>query len=196
MNEENEIIKENKEEIEEESYSDSDLDSEIDLDNNWIDDFEEIDKMYADFYLEDVSCIKAHFIYVNNDRSIEKVKKEKIFLQQPNLLSKEEILMLFKKNMIDKNSIYFLSAMLKYNITLDSSDVRKYCMSSYNPEEYVTRISTIDDITFKKTITMFQDLNHLFFIFIEKPKGVQTNKSKRANISKTNNYNKTHRKQI
>jgi hypothetical protein len=184
MNKENKFIED----------EDEDEDEEIDLDKGWIDEFEEIDKNYADFYLEDVSYIKAHFIYVNKERDVEKIKREKIILKEQNRLSREEILMLLKKNETEGDSKYFLSSILKYNITLESTEVRKFCTSNYNPEEYVTRITSIDEIPFKKTITMFQDLNHLFFIFIEKPHHTTNPKNKSKRSSKSNNHNKTHRK--
>jgi hypothetical protein len=166
----------------------------IELDQEWIDKFEDIDKNYTDFYLEDVVSIKAHFIYINKNRDVEKIKREKIILNHPNVLSRDELLLVLKENMSEKNSSYFLSVILKYNITLESNEIRKYCASKYSPEDYVSYINSIDAITFKKTITMFQDLNHLFFVFIEKDKESSKNKTKRFVSIKTVNHNKTHRK--
>jgi len=175
----------NEENIEE----DPDLNTD-ELDSQWIHHFEEIDKNYADFYLEDVSSIKVQFIYINEARDIQKVKREKIMLQSPNILSREELLSLLQKNMTNDNSSYFLSVILKYNITLESNEIRKYCTSNYSPTGYITRVNTVDTIPFQKTITMFQDLNHLFFLFIEKQKTNTKNKTKRNHYLKIG-YNRT-----
>jgi len=177
--------------------NDYDLDEELDLDQEWIDKFEEIDKNYSDFYIEDVVSIKVHFIYVNKERNIEKIKKEKLLLKTPNILSREELLSLLKQNMSENNSEYFLSSILKYNITLESNEIRKYCTSQYSPEDYMTSISAIDVIPFKKTITMFQDLNHLFFLLVEKNNDSSAkNKTKRVFLVKSSsgNHKKTIRK--
>jgi len=66
-----------------------------------------------------------------------------------------------------------LLSILKYNITLDADDIKNFLLtpdlSSYN-EKFLTVNKHIDSIFFEKTITMFQDLNNVYFIFYEKPK--------------------------
>ena len=43
------------------------------LNNDLINNFEEIDKNYSDFYLEDVYSLKIHFIYIDKEHNIEKI---------------------------------------------------------------------------------------------------------------------------
>ena len=99
-------------------------------------------------------------------------------------------------------------SILKYNITLDANDIKNFLLtpdlSSYN-EMFLTINKHIDTIFFEKTITMFQDLNNIYFIFYEK---TTNNKNRDLNSitkkiyldiisNKTNNkkYKKTIKKQ-
>ena len=69
-----------------------------DLDLSWIHDFEKIDNEYKIYYTEELSFIRVHSIFVNNNYEIEKIKEEKILLKIPGLLQKEELLSIIKHN--------------------------------------------------------------------------------------------------
>ena len=45
-----------------------------DLDLSWIHDFEKIDNEYKIYYTEELSFIRVHSIFVNNNYEIEKIK--------------------------------------------------------------------------------------------------------------------------
>jgi len=156
------------------------------LDNDdWIEKFEEIDKSYSNFYLEDVYSLKLYFIYVDQNHNIQKIKHERRVLHKPNLLSREEIISIIKDNCEPKRQS--LITILKYNIDLDNRDIKDYLRSnrtsssiSNSSYEHMTSIKNIDEIPFNRTISMFQDLNNLFFLFLERPQ-----KSKRDEKNKT-----------
>ena len=38
------------------------------LDTGWIQEFERIDKQYDSFYLDEVSCIRLHCIYIDKNK--------------------------------------------------------------------------------------------------------------------------------
>ena len=159
------------------------------LNNDWINNFEEIDKNYSDFYLEDVYSLKIHFIYIDKEHNIEKIKQEKIIIRIPNYISREEIILLLKKNCHSK---YTLLSILKYNIDMDSTDVKDYCKNKNNNNSYLTPIKNVDAIPFNRTISMFQDLNELIFIFCEKTRNLNNvnNNTKKHIIIKPNTTNK------
>lgn len=46
------------------------------LDDDWICNFEKNDKLYKDFYKDDVYFINLHIVYVNKNYEIEKLKQE------------------------------------------------------------------------------------------------------------------------
>jgi hypothetical protein len=142
---------------------------EEELDNTWIKEFENTDKIYQDFYVDDIHYVNVHFIYVNKMDEIEKIKEEIFFMKTPNKISREEIIGLFKKNILNENRSYTLLSLLKFNPNLEPEDIPgflKMDISSVS-NDFLIPIKHIDTILFHKTITMFQDLNTLYFLFLE-----------------------------
>jgi len=117
-----------------------------------------------DFYKDNNHYTNIHFIYINKLNEIEKMREETIILFNQNILTKEEIIELVKKNRIMDNKTYKLKSILKYHITLDADDIRPFLIENIEPN-FLTSFPFIDNIIFEKSISMFQDLNDLFFIF-------------------------------
>jgi hypothetical protein len=88
------------------------------LDEDWINEFEKTDKLFQDFYLDDIYYTEVHFIYINTSNDIEKIKEEHFLLKTPNYISREEIIGLLKRNTIINNKKYSILSILKCNITL------------------------------------------------------------------------------
>lgn len=141
------------------------------LNDDWINQFEESEKLYKDFYKDNLYHINIDFIYINNNNEIEKIKQDTFLLSEHNSIKRDELIGLLKRNSIDNDKRYSLLSILKYNITLDTDDIKNFLLTSdlsiYN-EKFLTINKHIDTIIFEKTINMFQDLNHLYFIFYEK----------------------------
>jgi len=157
------------------------------LDNSWIKEFEKTDKLYRDFYLDDIYFINLHFIYINKNNDIEKIKEEIFLMKHPNIISREEIIGLLKKNSYDENKRrYMILSLLKFNITLEPEDIKSFIEKSDNIDEgnssFLVPIKHIDTIVFRKTINMFHDLNTLYFVFLENDQKIDENTKK--NISK------------
>jgi hypothetical protein len=89
-------------------------------------------------------------------------------MSKPNFISREEVIQILKKNMFEDNRNYSLLSILRYNITLDSDDVKDYIYLSKQERNFLSIVKNIDSISFDKTINMFQDLNDLIFLFYEK----------------------------
>ena len=146
------------------------------LNDDWINNFEENDKLYKDFYKDNLCYVNIDFIYINKNNEIEKIKQESFLLSEQNSITRDELIGLLKRNSIDNDKRYSLLSILKYNITLDSDDIKNFLLtpdlSSYN-ERFLTINKHIDTIFFEKTINMFQDLNNLYFIFYEKNNDVK-----------------------
>lgn len=141
------------------------------LNDDWINKFEENDKLYKDFYKDNVYYINIDFIYINKNNEIEKIKQDSFLLSKQNNITRDELVGLLKRNSNDNDKRYSLLSILKYNITLESDDIKKFLLatdlSSYN-SMFLSINKHIDTIVFEKTINMFQDLNNLYFIFYEK----------------------------
>jgi hypothetical protein len=165
---------------------------EEELDNGLIDDFEKTDKLYADFYRENVHYVNLHLIYIDKNNDIQKIEQESFIMTKPNFISRAEIIEILKRKSFDKSNKYSLLTILKYNITLDASDIKDYINCDSNDHVFLTPIKNIDSIVFDKTIGMFQDLNDLLFIFYDGSVAKQ-NVTKRVYLNRT--HSKTRRKQ-
>jgi len=168
------------------------------LNDDWITNFENTDNLYKDFYKDNLFYTNIHFIYIDENNEIEKMKKETFLLSVPNYITREEIIRILKKNNTNKNETkkYSLLSILKYNISLDTEEIIPFlkCDSEdleYYNNKFLTSLKNIDKIYFEKTISMFHDLNDLFFLFYEKDTQNQ-NQSHNQNHNQNTNTNKTH----
>lgn len=164
------------------------------LDDEWINNFERTDKLYNDFYKDDVYYINLRVIYVNRENEIDKIKHESLLMQYPNKISQEEIIQILKKNAIDNDTRYSLLSILRYNINLEPDQIKNYLLNGEN-KEYLYVIKNIDTVIYEKTITMFQDLNDLIVIFYEKSKELKAsdanNSTKKIYFRSLNTNKKT-----
>jgi hypothetical protein len=48
------------------------------VDSSWLQEFENLDKEYKDYYTEELETIKVHCIYINKNNEIERVIEDKI----------------------------------------------------------------------------------------------------------------------
>ena len=136
------------------------------LDDEWIHTFENSDKLYKDFYKDDLYYVTIKSIYINNEHNINKITCDTLLLKKPNHISREEITEILKNNAVDDNIQYSLFSILKFNISLEPDDIKNYLTNATNPE-YLSVVTNIDTIYFDKSITMFHDLNDIYIIFYE-----------------------------
>jgi hypothetical protein len=141
---------------------------ENELNDEWINNFERTDKLYQDFYKDNLYYVNLKFIYINRENEIDKIKQEKFLMSRSNYISREEIIQILKESSIDNVKRYSLLSILKYNILLDADEVNKYLLLDAEERNYLKIIKNIDAITFDKTISMFHDLNDLILVFYEK----------------------------
>jgi hypothetical protein len=141
-----------------------------DLDLSWIHEFEKIDNEYKIYYTEELSFIRIHSIYVNNNNEIEKIREEKIILKIPGILQKEELLSIIKHNSFSNEIKYSLLSILKFNINLEPVNLKTF-LRNKNPAigaPFLQSINHLDSIKFEKSITMFHDINEILIIFHQK----------------------------
>ena len=143
------------------------------LNDEWINNFEKTDRLYQDFYKDDVYYVNLKFVYVNRENEIEKINQESFLMSSPNYISREEIIQILKDSSIDNNKRYSLLSNLKYNILLDADEINNFLLYSNEERNFLTIVKNIDAISFEKSISMFQDLNDLIFVFYEKSKEIK-----------------------
>jgi len=171
------------------------------LDMSWIHDFEKEDGLYKDFYLEDLYFINVYYVYLNESNSIEKVKKDKYFFSEfhKNILPKEELFKIIVKNKNQNNEKYKLNCLFKYNCTIDPYTIiaflKNKTLLTLDPNNsYLSPITSIESVQFKKTITMFQDLNSISIIYQKNSNTSTSNNT--SNNTNNNTNNKTKRLHI
>lgn len=170
------------------------------IDSSWIEEFENLDKEYKDYYTEDISVIKTHCIYINKNNEIERVLEDKLLLKNPGFLSKEEMLSLIKHNMMFNQKKYSLLYILKFNINLEPNHLKTF-IKNKGPlinigNQFLQSIKNIDSIKLDKSITMFHDLNDILIVFNDKPQltNYPTNRSLTKKIYiNSNSFKKTKR---
>lgn len=176
--------------------NDINYDIENTLNDDWIHKFEETDKLYQDFYKDDLYFTNINIIYIDINNNIEKIKQEMFLMSEPNTIFKEEIIGILNKYTTNENIRYSLQTILKYNITLDADEVKYYLLDK-DTTNYLSVIKNIDDIKFDKSISMLHDLNELYFIFCEKSNLISkhnTNSITKKIVSRINNNKKSIKK--
>ena len=179
---------------EDNNEEDDDIES---IDESWVNEFKEEEEEYNDFYKEKVDNITLFFLYVNKEKELESISKEPYLLEDENgLMTKDQLVTIIKKrqekhlnatiiNKNIKNNIkkYKLISLYRYNPCLDSEDVNSFIERNDN-DNFFFQEKYLNDIVFDDTITIFQDLNSLFFIYYEK-------EIKPENNNNNNNNNNT-----
>jgi len=171
------------------------------LDDLWINEFENNDKPYNDLYKDNIFSININIFYINKNNNIEKVTEESFLLHKPNIISREEIIGIIKKKSIMNGNNYSLLSIIKYNITLNPEDVPLFLRTNnfdYYNDVFFTSLKHIDAIVFDKTIIAFQDVNTLFIIFYEKDKNnvIKKNANNTRKIYLRTHHNTKHKKTI
>jgi len=142
----------------------------MEIDTNWISEFEDTDQYYDKFYRCPIQQIKLFILYVNRDNTLVHIKKQKQKITK-NILEKERLIELLKENMNYKNKEYRPISILKYNIDISPENVKDFIVDTekYN---FLNTQQNIENIRWNDTIELFHDINSLYLIFYEKWKSL------------------------
>jgi hypothetical protein len=159
-----------------------------DIETSWIDDFENTDELYNDFYVEKIDSLPVHFLYINRNSELFHIEKDIIDISN-SVLEKRNLILLLKKYMYFNKKKYRPISIIKYNITIPPKDIDYYIKNS-EEFEFIEPKTSIEDITFKETITLFHDINTIYIVFHEQNKGntkkvfIKSNKLSRRKTKK------------
>jgi hypothetical protein len=183
----------------EEEDVDTSEEEEEDVDTSWIDDFKKDNEKYSEFYTEEVTNITLFFIYIDHKNNIENLSRDLLILDRKNTIFRDQLIQLIKQNQI-QNQIqnnnnkykYKLFSLLKYNIDIEPEEIYNFINNkedySFNKRFFIQE-KYLNDIIYKNTINIFQDLNSLFFIFKETNPIVNNNINNNNNNINNNNNN-------
>ena len=156
---------------------------EEEFDTSWIDNFKKDNETYSDFYTEEVTNITLFFIYINNKNDVENLSRDLMILDRKNTVIRDQLIQIIKQNQIHNNNKYKLFSLLKYNIDIEPEEIYNFINnkddSSFSKRFFIQE-KYLNDIIYKNTINIFQDLNSLFFIYKE-TLPIANNKSNNSN---------------
>jgi hypothetical protein len=162
--------------------------------NEQITKFEQTDKLYFDFYKDDNYYTDIHYIYVNSSNEVVKIRREPFILTTPNIIQRDELLGILKRNSIDDSIQYSLLSILKYNMNLNPEDVVHF-LKNETSYSFLSTVKNIDDVRFDATISTFQDLNDIILVFYEKSQNNHSNNITKKVYLSPHKHRKTTRKQ-
>ncbi len=168
-------------------------DIELELDCSWINEYEKTESEYASFYKEKIDSIKINYIYVDKSNSIDNVHQEGIIIENGKL-DKDKLIDIIKRNKKKNNIDYKVISILKYNITLEPEHIKDYIDDNLN-DNFLSKVDVLQDVYFKDSINLFQDLNSLYIIFCDKSTRENKNKiTKKIMLQIINNKNNKNNK--
>jgi hypothetical protein len=131
---------------------------------------------------EDIYYIQLCCIYLDEKSTIEKIKREKYFLKQMNMIPVEELKSILKLKRPTKK-VYYPFCLLKYNITQTESE------SESESDPLLVSLRRIETIHFAKSPAIFHELNELIIIFhkYETIREVHVNAAKTRKITPISN---------
>jgi len=165
----------------------------MDLDTSWIDEFNQEEKKYNEFYKQEINGIRIVLFFINENNELFSSKKYNARLEN-NMITKNQILNILKNNISYNNSSYTPSFILKFNIDLDPENINSF-IEHPNQFNFLTPENYMTDIHWSKTIKSLQPLNTLY-VLMKRRRFNNNNFTKRVYISKKTRKRKTRRKYI
>ena len=155
-------------------------------------DIEKETEQYKDFFYTNTEDILINIFYINRNNELFFSKNESYNIEN-NIITRNQLIELIKKNMKHEKKKYRLLSMLSYNFDLNNDEIKKYFK---NTQRYkILKVhKNLDNIKWNKTINFFKDLNELYLFFVEK-KSQDKNKTRRIFI-KSKKLKKTKRKRL
>tara|TARA_Y100000389_G_C17450974_1_gene514778 strand:+ start:569 stop:1108 length:540 start_codon:yes stop_codon:yes gene_type:complete len=160
----------------------SDIENDDVIDNNWINELENEEAKYNEFYKIQQTQITCYILFIDNLNTISKITKDNLHIIN-NKIDSCEIAICFEKNRIKS---YMLSNVLVFNVDVTIDDI----LSNSINTQYLTSHSPFSDIYIHPTISMFHTVNTVFIFAKEQNK----NKNTRRVFIKTTNKKTTNKK--
>lgn len=140
------------------------MDEDINIDDEWISEFNDEERKYGQFYKEPNTFISLQLIYINSNKEIDHITQLKYQLDKENILLSSSLNKIISERNHINNTTFRLYKLLLYNISVEPEEIIT------NSSEYTSElreITEIKDIIIDDTINYLKPLNTLFFIFVE-----------------------------
>ena len=138
---------------------------EKEIDSEYMENFDKLEKNYNKFYNTQVTNINIFFIYIDENNEIYNIKSDKESIEN-GCITKERILYLIKKYQYNLLYRHKLVSLLQYNIDLHHTDLQNFILDQKTKSDnYLTSFKILDNIKFNDTIPLLSDLNSIYFIY-------------------------------
>lgn len=136
---------------------------EINIDDEWISEFNDEERKYGQFYKEPNTFISLQMIYINSKKEIEHITQLEHPLDKENVLFSKTLNKLVLERNYLNNSAFRLYKLLLYNITSEPEEI----ITKSSTSNELREITEINDIVLNDTINYLKSVNTLVFIFVE-----------------------------
>ena len=134
----------------------------MEIEESWIKNFKHQDKQRDD----EVINLTLFYLYVNRYNHLVDVKEGPTYILQSKIFDKSELIHNIKTNSFHNNQKYKLLSILKYNVDIDINNLDDFIHKDQTGK-FMSPLKNLENITFSKSIKMFNDLNSIFLIFHE-----------------------------
>lgn len=150
--------------------SESDIE---DLDISWLEEHEKEIQIDKNYKKEKIEKIQTKYIYINSNNEIEKIEENFTNVDYQGIISKNKLIdIVQKRRNIFSEKKYSLFDILTYIIDLDSKSVQIYSktqnIDDENSKQFLKKHTIFNDIILPDSISIFNKINTLYFIFKEK----------------------------
>jgi len=149
---------------------------EVKHDIEWLNDIIEEDLEYKMYYKESIHKINFKYIYLDNNKEIEFIKDDLIHLKDANIIHKNELVSIIKKN--NKNNNYTIFSIFLFNIDVEPKDLQKKNINQCISSKVITKNEIYNDIQLNESILFFSGLNEVIIFFIVNNKKNNKNNTK------------------
>ena len=153
----------------------------MDLDTDWIDDFNNKEKQYNPFYPKEVTNVRIVFLYINEKNELVYSKKFKYPVKNE-MISNNKLMHLLKKNIAYNNQRFYPTYLFRYNMDILPENINQFI---HEPQRFTffKQVNYMREIPWEKTIDFFKSLNRLY-IFMKTRSPTQRGSTKKIYISK------------
>lgn len=135
------------------------------LDDSWIKEIEEDEKIYNKFYTSSPNYVNMYIIYLNNDNSIIHIKTTTTSLNN-NIFSKNKLIYYISKYSRFHKKRYNCFDIVKYNIDVDSKQISGFIENEKQSQtQYLSTVSKIHDIYWKSSVEILHPINSLYIFY-------------------------------
>ncbi|MAP67487.1 MAG: hypothetical protein CMF80_07305 [Candidatus Marinimicrobia bacterium] len=157
----------------------------MNIEESWLKNFKYHDKKKNPPIFE----VKLFFLYVNSKNELEYLKEGSTYILQSKIFDKKDIIKNIKENQYIHKKKYKLISLLKFNIDINIENLEDFLLDTHD-KNYMTALNNLEDITFTNNSTLFNELNNIFFVFLEDNYKNNTTKKIKFNTKTRNNKTK------